>query len=96
MGQKGLSGMDAPVQTDPEEQFGVAVVRRLGAGFWIAASWIVVMVAAAVLAPWLPIADPNETAWAVEWTAPAGATGSVLTAMDGTCSPGQSGEHGFP
>jgi peptide/nickel transport system permease protein len=36
-----------------------AVKRRLGIGFWIAVAWVVVVVLAAVLAPWLPIKDPD-------------------------------------
>lgn len=35
-----------------------ATKRRLGIGFWIAVAWLVVIVLAAVLAPWLPIKDP--------------------------------------
>ena len=38
-----------------------AMQRRLGLGFWIPIGWITLMVAAAVLAPILPIADPEET-----------------------------------
>ncbi len=38
-----------------------AMQRRLGPGFWIPIGWITLMVAAAVLAPILPIADPEET-----------------------------------
>ena len=34
--------------------------RRLGPFFWIAVAWIVLVVLAAALAPWLPIKDPNE------------------------------------
>ena len=37
-----------------------AMQRRLGLGFWIPIGWITLMVAAAVLAPILPIADPEE------------------------------------
>jgi peptide/nickel transport system permease protein len=40
----------------PEEG---AVKRRLGIGFWIAVTWLVVIVLAAVLAPWLPLKDPD-------------------------------------
>ncbi|HJL89441.1 MAG TPA: ABC transporter permease, partial [Acidimicrobiales bacterium] len=61
MGRGRLAGMDTPPQVDPAEQFGVVVARRLGFGFWIAAAWIIIIVTAAALAPWLPIADPNET-----------------------------------
>ena len=38
-----------------------AMQRRLGPGFWIPIGWITLMVAASVLAPILPIADPEET-----------------------------------
>ena len=38
-----------------------AMQRRPGPGFWIPIGWITLMVAAAVLAPILPIADPEET-----------------------------------
>jgi peptide/nickel transport system permease protein len=33
--------------------------RKLGIGFWFAAAWMVLIILAAVLAPWLPIDDPN-------------------------------------
>jgi peptide/nickel transport system permease protein len=36
-----------------------AVKRKLGFGFWIALAWIVTIVMAAILAPWLPIKDPD-------------------------------------
>lgn len=36
-----------------------ATRRRLGFGFWIAVAWLVIVVLAAVLAPWLPIEDPD-------------------------------------
>jgi peptide/nickel transport system permease protein len=34
--------------------------RRLGVAFWIAAGWLTVVILLAVLAPLLPIADPNQ------------------------------------
>ncbi|MEX0664677.1 MAG: ABC transporter permease [Acidimicrobiia bacterium] len=37
-----------------------AARRRLGVPFWIAVGWVVLIVALAVLAPILPLADPNE------------------------------------
>lgn len=37
-----------------------AVRRKLGPFFWIAVGWMVLIVLAALLAPWLPIKDPNE------------------------------------
>ena len=34
--------------------------RRLGISFWTAIGWILLVSAAALVAPWLPIADPEE------------------------------------
>ncbi len=34
--------------------------RRLGLGFWLAASWVVAIVAASLLAPVLPLTDPTD------------------------------------
>ena len=34
--------------------------RRLGHVFWIAVGWMVLIVLAAILAPWLPIKDPDK------------------------------------
>ncbi len=38
----------------------LVVRRRLGVLFWIAVGWISLTAAAALLAPWLPLADPTE------------------------------------
>jgi peptide/nickel transport system permease protein len=35
------------------------LTRRLGWTFWVAVGWLVVIVSAAILAPWLPIKDPD-------------------------------------
>lgn len=48
----------AVVGEDPEE--GVAQ-RRLGLGFWLAVSWLVLIVLLAVFADVLPLKDPNES-----------------------------------
>ena len=38
------------------------VTRRLGTMFWLAVAWLVVLVLAAALSPWLPgLADPNKS-----------------------------------
>jgi peptide/nickel transport system permease protein len=37
--------------------------RRLGFGFWVSVGWLFLIIGVAVLAPWLPIADPNETGY---------------------------------
>lgn len=36
-----------------------ALKRSLGPAFWMCVAWLVVIIAAAVLAPWLPLKDPN-------------------------------------
>ena len=35
--------------------------RRLGIGFWLAIAFMVVIVLVAVLAPWLPLKDPEKS-----------------------------------
>ncbi len=40
----------------PEAEF---LTRTLGWSFWLAIAWLVVIVVAAILAPWLPLKDPN-------------------------------------
>lgn len=35
------------------------VTRRLGPAFWVCVAWLVVIAAAAALAPWLPLKDPD-------------------------------------
>ena len=45
---------------EPEDDS--AVKKTLGLAFWVAVGWIVAITLAAVLAPWLPIADPDEIA----------------------------------
>ena len=39
-----------------------SVARQLGFGFWLSVGYLVVVVALAILAPVLPLADPGETA----------------------------------
>jgi len=39
----------------------VAAKRRVGWGFWVSVAWIAIVVLAAILAPWLPIDDPEVT-----------------------------------
>ena len=39
-----------------------SLARQLGVGFWLSAGFVVFVVALALLAPVLPLADPNETA----------------------------------
>jgi peptide/nickel transport system permease protein len=40
---------------------GTVAKKRLGLGFWLAGGWIVLIVAAATLAPLLPLDDPEES-----------------------------------
>jgi peptide/nickel transport system permease protein len=44
---------------DPDQVDGAVASKRLGFGFWVAAIWFVTVVLAAVLAPVLPLDDPN-------------------------------------
>lgn len=53
-----LSGSTAPVGSAVESS-GAAAKRTLGTPFWICIGWIVLIVVAAVLAPYLPIKDPR-------------------------------------
>jgi peptide/nickel transport system permease protein len=44
----------------PEGEFEGATKRRLGFGFWLAVCWLVTIILAAILAPYLPLDDPME------------------------------------
>ncbi len=44
---------------EPEEEF---VKKKLGWGFWVSIAWLVVIIGLAVLAPVLPIDDPQDPA----------------------------------
>jgi peptide/nickel transport system permease protein len=44
----------------PAGEFEGATKRRLGLGFWVAVGWLVTIILAAILAPWLPLDDPME------------------------------------
>lgn len=50
----------AATMDDDEGEVEGAVKKTLGVAFWIAMGWIIAISIAALLAPWLPIADPNE------------------------------------
>lgn len=50
----------------------------LGIGGWLSASWLIVVTAAALLAPWLPIDDPRITDFAVPNNSPMGQAGHLL------------------
>ena len=51
------------VESAPEAEGGPdadkAAPRRLGVSFWAAIGWVALVTVAALLAPWLPIADPD-------------------------------------
>ena len=53
------SAMSFNYATNQANADGAAFKRRLGFGFWVAATWLGIVFAAAVLAPWLPFKDPN-------------------------------------
>lgn len=52
----------AAATVDGDAEVEGAVKKTLGVAFWIAMGWIIAISVAALLAPWLPIADPNEIA----------------------------------
>jgi len=54
-----LEGREEAITEHEPRPADEAVARRLGIGFWIAVTWLVVIVLAAILAPWLPLKDPN-------------------------------------
>jgi peptide/nickel transport system permease protein len=58
-------GLNAPAldievaaPSEPEAPVG-AFKKRLGVGFWLSVAWIVFIILVAVLAPWLPLKDPE-------------------------------------
>ncbi|MBT8207257.1 MAG: ABC transporter permease [Acidimicrobiales bacterium] len=53
---------DIAVEAPAEADTGQSVSSRLGLGFWLSVVWLIIVAGLALLAPWLPIADPNETA----------------------------------
>lgn len=50
------------IEVEPEDgaQHERVEKKRLGLGFWLAISWLVLIIAAAALAPVLPLKDPGE------------------------------------
>ena len=46
----------AATDTGPESDI---VSRRLGAAFWVCVGWLVLIIGAAILAPWLPLENPS-------------------------------------
>jgi peptide/nickel transport system permease protein len=46
---------------DPDQVVGARAGKRLGLAFWIASGWFALVALAALLAPILPIDDPNKT-----------------------------------
>ena len=49
-----IGGLLIDPETDAEK-------RRLGFGFWVCVFWLVVVALAAILAPWLPLKDPDQS-----------------------------------
>jgi peptide/nickel transport system permease protein len=52
-----IGGAAPTVGAAPEAE---PVTRTLGFTFWLCVGWIVLIVALAILAPWLPLKDPEE------------------------------------
>ncbi len=62
------------------EETGTAPAKKLGFAAWLAAGWLTVVVAAAVLAPFLPLKDPDVQSTGTPLLAPF--TGSLLLGAD--------------
>ncbi len=52
-----VAGIEADAAPVPDSD--KAAKRRLGWGFWVSVTWLAVIVLAAILAPWLPLKDPE-------------------------------------
>ncbi|MBH99095.1 MAG: ABC transporter permease [Acidimicrobiaceae bacterium] len=69
---------DAGSHVPSEAAFPTAVVfddsrgRRLGTFFWLSVGWMGIVVLAAIAAPWLPLADPNQTGFGGRLDPPGG------------------------
>jgi peptide/nickel transport system permease protein len=68
------------VATAPGEAAAARTKRRsvLGLGGWMASVWLVIVTVAALLAPWLPIDEPDITDFAVPNNSPMGKAGHLL------------------
>ena len=51
-----FADVDTLTDVAPDEE---TVTRRLGLAFWLCVGWLVLIIGAAILAPWLPLKDPN-------------------------------------
>jgi peptide/nickel transport system permease protein len=51
----------ASTVADAAESSEPVLSRRLGVMFWLAMAWIVALALAAILAPWLPLNDPDKS-----------------------------------
>ncbi len=58
-----MARADKRSEADAEDLVVPVVRRRLGVSFWLAVSWLAIMVVVAISAPLLPLADPTEVAF---------------------------------
>ena len=56
-----METIEADLVTTPPEQVEVAATRKLGPIGWLSVGWLVLITGSALLAPILPIADPDES-----------------------------------
>ncbi len=56
-----MSTVEEPLESfaATETADGTVAEKKLGWGFWLAIAWLVLIVGLAVLAPWLPLKDPD-------------------------------------
>jgi len=54
-----MTATEARVEPVIEAADGATEQKRLGVGFWLAVAWLVLIISLAILAPWLPLKDPD-------------------------------------
>lgn len=69
-----LATPDAPVTAPGKKRRG----GKLGIAGWICMVWLLVVTASALLAPWLPIDEPDKTDFFVDNSSPPGTGGHLL------------------
>lgn len=54
-----MTATQEPTEPQIEAAEGAVAEKKLGWGFWLAIAWLVLIIGLAVLAPWLPLKDPD-------------------------------------
>jgi peptide/nickel transport system permease protein len=57
----GITTLVLDAEPIPDVEVEQSATKRLGIGAWLAMGWLTAVVAGAILAPWLPIGDPQKS-----------------------------------